>query len=113
MKRRILLGSLMASLLAAALAASPAGGPGDQSCAGLVSVDLPDAMIRSAQEVAAPTFTPAGSVALTNLPAFCRVAAVTRPAINFEIWLPLAGWNGKFQGVGNGANAGSISFAAM
>jgi feruloyl esterase len=113
MKRRVLLGSLMASLLAAALAASPAGGPSDQSCAGLLSVELPDTTIKSAQEVAAPTFAPAGSAALTNLPAFCRVAAVTRPAINFEVWLPLAGWNGKFQGVGNGANAGSISYAAM
>jgi feruloyl esterase len=29
------------------------------------------------------------------------------------VWLPITGWNGKFQGVGNGANAGSISYDAM
>jgi feruloyl esterase len=113
MKRRILIGSLTALPLAAALAASPAGALPDQSCASLRAVELPDTTIGSAQEVAAPMFTPPGSAALTNLPAFCRVVAVTRPAVNFEVWLPLAGWNGKFQGVGNGANAGSISYAAM
>jgi feruloyl esterase len=29
------------------------------------------------------------------------------------VWLPLSNWNGKFQGVGNGANAGAISYDAM
>jgi feruloyl esterase len=113
MTRDILLGCLAALPLAAALAVRPAGALPDRSCAGLLSVELSDTTIRSAQEVTAPTFTPPGSAALTNLPAFCRIAAVTRPAVNFEVWLPLAGWNGKFQGVGNGANAGSISYAAM
>src|SRR6185295_13493482 len=28
-------------------------------------------------------------------------------------WLPLSGWNGKFQEVGNGAWAGSIQYAAL
>ena len=51
--------------------------------------------------------------ALASLPAFCRVAAITTPAVNFEVWLPLQDWNGKFQGVGNGAKAGSIGYAAM
>ena len=41
------------------------------------------------------------------------MAAVTKPAVKFEVWLPLADWNGKFQGVGNGANAGSIGYGAM
>ena len=35
------------------------------------------------------------------------------PRAAFEVWLPLSGWNGKFQGVGNGANAGAISYDAM
>ena len=51
--------------------------------------------------------------AINNLPRFCRVAATTKPAVKFEVWLPLANWNGKFQGVGNGANAGSIVYGAM
>ena len=42
-----------------------------------------------------------------------RVAGVTKPAVKFEVWLPLDSWNGKFQGVGNGANAGSIVYPAM
>jgi feruloyl esterase len=52
----------------------------------------------------------------TVLPAHCRVAIVMRPSIDSdieaEIWLP-AEWNGKFQAVGNGGWAGTISFAAM
>ena len=33
--------------------------------------------------------------------------------MHFEVWLPVDDWNGKFQGVGNGANAGSIGYRAM
>ena len=33
--------------------------------------------------------------------------------IKIEVWLPTAGWNGKFQAVGNGGWAGAISYAAM
>src|SRR4029453_5967923 len=33
--------------------------------------------------------------------------------IKFEVWLPLSGWNGKFQGVGNGGTAGIISYSAL
>ena len=52
-----------------------------------------------------------------NLPAFCRVAATIRPSkdsdIKIEVWLPADGWNGKFQGVGNGGWTGSISYPAL
>jgi feruloyl esterase len=33
--------------------------------------------------------------------------------IKSEVWLPLAGWNGKFQQVGNGGWGGSIQYAAL
>ena len=33
--------------------------------------------------------------------------------IEFEVWLPLTNWNGKFNGVGNGGLAGTISYTAM
>src|SRR5262249_53463193 len=33
--------------------------------------------------------------------------------IRFEVWMPSAGWNGKFQGVGNGGFAGSLSYSVM
>ena len=52
-----------------------------------------------------------------SLPAFCRVSATLRPSqdsdIKIEVWLPAAGWNGKFQGVGNGGWTGSISYDAL
>ena len=54
--------------------------------------------------------------AFQQLPAFCRVAATSRPSsdseIRIEVWMPLAAWNGKFQGVGNGGYAGTITYTA-
>ena len=52
------------------------------------------------------------------LPAHCRVAMVLMPTsdshIEMEVWLPAGGaWNGKFEAVGGGGWAGTISFAAM
>ncbi|MCZ6709627.1 MAG: tannase/feruloyl esterase family alpha/beta hydrolase [Gammaproteobacteria bacterium] len=44
---------------------------------------------------------------------FCRFSATTAPAVQFEVWLPLEGWNGKYQGVGNGGMAGRIGYASM
>jgi feruloyl esterase len=87
--------------------------PAHNSCASLIAMKLPDTTIASADEVTGGALTLRGSRPLTDLPAFCRVVAVTRPAVRFEVWLPLDTWNGKFQGVGNGANAGTISYAAM
>src|SRR5207245_10476996 len=52
-----------------------------------------------------------------QLPTFCRVAATLRPSsdsdIKIEVWLPVSGWNGKYQAVGNGGWAGVISYSAM
>jgi tannase/feruloyl esterase len=49
-----------------------------------------------------------------DLPAFCRVAATLRPSadsdIKIEVWMPLDGWNNKFQAVGNGGFFGSIPY---
>jgi feruloyl esterase len=119
MKRRIMSASAIAFLIAgvmgrpagtvAVVAAAPAHG----ACADLASIPLADTRITVAEEVRGPSFTPPGSSAINGLPAFCRVAGVTKPAVKFEVWLPLTDWNGKFQGVGNGANAGSISYPAM
>src|SRR5919198_452552 len=52
---------------------------------------------------------PVGTIAVP----ICRVVGVISPAINFEVWLPTENWNGKFQAVGNGGLAGSISFSDM
>ena len=55
--------------------------------------------------------------AFADLPAFCRVAATLTPTkesdIKIEVWLPAAGWNGKFQAVGNGGWNGNIDTNAL
>ncbi|HVW86349.1 MAG TPA: tannase/feruloyl esterase family alpha/beta hydrolase, partial [Bryobacteraceae bacterium] len=54
---------------------------------------------------------------IEHLPGYCRVAAVLTPSsdshIEMELWLPAAGWNGRFEAVGNGGWAGSINLAGM
>ena len=49
--------------------------------------------------------------------AFCRVQITIAPTpdseIKAEVWLPIGGWNGKFQAVGNGDAAGTISYDEM
>ncbi len=75
-------------------------------CESLKSLSLPHTVITASEVV------PAGQM----LPAHCRVAAVLTPSfdshIEIEVWLPTAtDWNRKFQAVGNGGWAGSITFA--
>jgi feruloyl esterase len=88
----------LAPFCIAALAQTP--------CGRIRELALTNTAITAAEEV------PAGTA-----PAHCRVAAVLTPSadshVEMEVWLPLADWNGKFQAVGNGGWAGSISFAAM
>jgi feruloyl esterase len=80
---------------------------------------LPNSTVTAVQMVPAGRFTPpTGRVgAAADLPAFCRVQLTLKPSadsdIRSEIWLPLAGWNGKFQQVGNGAWGGSIQYDAL
>jgi tannase/feruloyl esterase len=94
------------------------------SCEGLISLSLPDTTITLAQLIAAGEFAlPAGERAsgatsrFKDLPAFCRISATLKPStdsdIRIEVWMPTSGWNGKFQGVGNGGWAGSISYPAL
>jgi feruloyl esterase len=101
-----------------ALAAMGASGAGAAaSCESLAQTNLPNAKITAAQSVPAGNFTVPGTRQnLGNLPAFCRVALTGTPSpqsdITIEVWLP-SNWNGKFQAVGNGGWAGSISYPAM
>jgi feruloyl esterase len=91
----------------AAAAAEP------MSCEAIATLALPETTITLAEAVAAGPFTPPGARRPLELPAFCRVAATTSPAVNFEVWLPAEGWNGKFHTAGNGGMAGVISYDAM
>jgi feruloyl esterase len=97
------------------------------TCDELAKLALPRTAIDRAMIVAAGAFTPPATPggrggatvnpAFAKLPAFCRIAATIKPTnasdIKVEAWLPVSGWNGKFQGVGNGGWAGSISYPAM
>jgi hypothetical protein len=104
------------SIVAALLVSIPAqAGPGD--CRGLVSLTLPEVTIARAEPIAAGSFSPPAGKPIAGLPAFCRVAGAIRPSpdsdIEFEVWMPSAGWNGKFEGAGNGGFGGRISYEAM
>lgn len=92
----------------------------DDSCEKLRGLSVPNASITSAQSVPAGTFVgppePFSGHDITafykTLPGFCRVVAQAKPTsdsdIKLEVWLPLSGWNGKLQGIGNGGFAGLI-----
>ena len=95
------------------------------SCESLADLKLPNTTISSAETVAAGAFTlpagsppqPGGFAAFKMLPAFCRVKGVIEPStdshIEFEVWLPTSGWNGRYQGAGNGGFGGYINFSGL
>ena len=75
------------------------------TCESLATLSLKNGTVTAAASVAAGAFR--------DVPAFCRVAATLKPTgdsdIKMEVWLPAAGWNGKFEANGNGGWSGSIS----
>lgn len=88
------------------------------TCADLASALPPGATDVMTQSVPAGNFTPPGSsTPLTDLPAFCRVAATLTPTpqslIGIEVWMPTTTWNKKFRGEGSGGSAGAFSFGPM
>ncbi len=99
------------------------------SCESLKGLDLPGVTITIAESVVKKPIqekpgivvygpdwkSPKSAFGEASVPVnFCRVGGLVQPTINFEVWLPLAEkWNGKFNGVGNGALAGGINYPAM
>ena len=77
---------------------TPTSARAAQDCAGLANLKIDNTNLLSAAEV------PASG----GLPAYCRVLGYVRPAINFEIRLPLQEWNGKFYMAGCGGFCGSL-----
>lgn len=115
--RANLLAACGASLTLAFLASGAANAA---DCAGL------KARSTAKTEIVAATLHPGGPFAVPGrpptarpeaMPAFCRVQGVLRPTadshINFEVWLPEQGWNGRFQGIGNGGFAGAIGYGEL
>src|SRR5581483_6997260 len=89
------------------------------------TLKIPDVTINMAATVDAGKFERPDAAApgppmpnfIAQAPAFCRVTATARPSndseIQIEVWIPSEGWNGKFQGEGNGGFAGSVNYDAM
>ena len=112
----------LAGILCSAAFSSPelAAAP----CDSLAKLKLAHTSLVSSQMVMPGAFTapraPANDPSLPfyrTLPGFCRVQGVIEPSsdshIEFEVWLPLSGWNGKYAGVGNGGFAGSIGYTGL
>lgn len=113
MKRRF---TAVAATSLAFILLQPLGASAAIPCADLVNLPLEDTTVTAAHEVPAGPFTPPGATKPLpggDLPAFCRVALTVAPAINIEVWLPKSNWNERYQGVGGGGYAGSISYGAL
>lgn len=86
-------------------------------CASLKNLQLANTGITLAEPVTGTLDIPDAGVSLTSLPAFCRVAGALHPTsdsdIQFEVWLPAQGWNGRILGTGNGGFAGAIYYPQM
>src|SRR5437773_7133150 len=121
----ILLKRLLLSCAMAAMLAFVSGGRGmavvaaQGACESLVSLALPHTSIMSAAVVPEGPVGGgrAGGPAPIVVPARCVVKAVTKPSsdseITFEVWMPVSGWNGKYEQAGNGGWAGSTPTASL
>ncbi|MEO7208331.1 MAG: tannase/feruloyl esterase family alpha/beta hydrolase [Steroidobacteraceae bacterium] len=116
---KLLLSSVPIMMLALGIAPAAA-----TTCEEIAHLALPETTITLAQSVAAGAFTPpvpswAGKfMHPAPIPvSFCRVTGEIRPTkdsdIKFELWLPLSGWTGRYESVGNGGFAGSIRYDSM
>lgn len=90
----------------------------DCGCRQLAKQAFPGATITTADCVAAGAFSiPETNVSVSDLPAFCRVAATLKPTpesnVRIEVWLPQNNWNGRFLGTGNGGGAGGIGYVPL
>ncbi len=131
--RRILV-SLMVALVLACGALGQKTPAAARSCESLAQLDLPGGKIISARMIEAGTFIPPTGMTprpmedptfYKTLASFCRMVVAAKPSadsdIKIEVWMPInsentsgnGGWNGRFQGQGNGGFAGEIDYRGM
>ncbi len=86
-------------------------------CAELARLNLNyegNTTVSAATAVTSGTLVTQDNQSITGLPAFCRVQGISRPSadslIRFEVWLPMATWNGRFLSSGEGGFAGQINY---
>ena len=116
-KNRRLSALRMAAAYMLAGTAFAAGSAFAATCESLAGIAIPFTTITTAQTVTGGTFTPPTGAAITGLPDFCRVALVMAPSadssIRVEVWMPLASWNGRYEGLGGGGYTGSINYTSL
>jgi feruloyl esterase len=138
-KPRPRVGQMFATVLlaSAAYAALATSAQAMMTCEEMAGLTLPNTTITSATTVPAGPFsavsvgdpyaaeattstapTCSSNIASPELPAFCRVTGgIAEPGaaqpINFEVWLPLDNWNGRFEAMGNHGFAGEIEYSDM
>lgn len=88
------------------------------SCADLIDLRIPGIQIETAKVVPKDGLVLPDGWQRQASPTFCRVTGLGTPApdshIRFEVWLPpLAKWNGKLLGTGNGGFSGAINYEQM
>src|ERR1700743_1091836 len=98
MKTPLAAGLLPLIAIAVVVSPKPAHARSPLACELLAAMKIENVNLLSAIKVAA---TP-------DLPAHCRVLGYVRPAINFEIRLPVENWNGKFYMTGCGGFCGTL-----
>lgn len=103
-----------AALLATSALVRPAAAA---PCEALWDLKLPNLEIQAAQTIPPGLYRSLDGTMQQGLPEFCRVAAAAHPTpdsnIQFEVWMPTSGWNGKFIGLGNGGFTGNIRFNGL
>ena len=114
LRRRWRFAGILALLTTAFLVSVPPS-EAATSCDDLTRLTLTNATVTGAVIVPAGGFSGGGrSAQYSKLPAFCRAMVTARPSrdsdIKIEVWLPVSGWNGKFQAIGQGGLAGSIPY---
>ena len=118
--RRLLVFGVWTSLWVSALL----GAAADSTCDGLKAITLENARVTSAEIVIAGSFRPADlkpdapEVSLyQKAPEFCRARIEAKPSgdshIQIEVWLPVANWNHKLRGTGNGGYAGALDYRGL
>jgi pimeloyl-ACP methyl ester carboxylesterase len=94
---------VLASLMALTPVALYTGSASDRTAAREACQALTDLRIDDTKVLSAAMVPAAG-----DLPEYCRVLGIVQPAINFEIRLPAANWNGKFYMAGCGGFCGQL-----
>jgi hypothetical protein len=104
--------------LGIAICSAPSGGAiALATCEDLARTTLRNATVTAAESLPAGPWRPPEGNPVTVAVPFCRVALTLKPSadsdIKTEVWMPVSGWNGKFQGIGNGGFAGSIGYGML